>query len=93
MRKQISAEKSRKIDNLFIKAEKEKNIEKKRKMIRDTRKSAKRNNLSIPKKWRDCFCRNCNTWFNGKNQRIRVSNEKISKKCLNCGRIYRRKLK
>jgi RNase P subunit RPR2 len=93
MRKQFSAEKLRKIDDLFIEAEKEKNLGKKQKIIKEAKKSAKRNNISIPKKWRDCFCRNCNTWFNGKNQRVRISNGKISKECLNCGRIYRRKLK
>jgi RNase P subunit RPR2 len=93
MRKQYSAEKLKKIDGLFVEAEKEDNLRKKEKIIKEARKSAKRNNISIPTKWRECFCRNCNTWFNEKNQRIRISNGKISKKCLSCGRTYRRKFK
>lgn len=93
MRKSPNSEKLKKLDELFFEASKEEDIKKQLKLVREARDFAKHENLLIPKNWKDKFCRRCNSFFNSRNQKIRLSNGKISQECLNCHHVYRRKFK
>jgi len=93
MRKNPSGEKLKKLEELFVKAEKEKESKIQIKLVKKARDFAKHENMPIPMAWKDKFCRKCNVFFNAKNQKIRLSKGKISRKCLNCDYIKRKKFK
>ncbi|MCS7134438.1 MAG: hypothetical protein NZ889_01100 [Candidatus Pacearchaeota archaeon] len=95
MRKKVSEEIKQKIEFLLKKAEEvsKKNPEEARRLIKKARNIAKHNNYRIPKEWRSKFCRKCNSFFDGKNIKIRISKGKISTCCLECSNITRKKFK
>ena len=93
MRKSPSSIKLKELDLLFVEATKEKDLKNQEKFVKKARDFAKHENLLIPKEWRDKFCRKCNVFFNSKNQKIRISKRKISRQCLSCGYISRKKFK
>ncbi len=93
MRKNPKSEKLRILGELFVEASKEKDLKKQLKLVKKARDFAKHENLLIPKEWKDKFCRRCNSFFNAKNQKIRIPKGKISIECLNCHHVYRRKFK
>ncbi|MEM4703390.1 MAG: hypothetical protein QXP53_02835 [Candidatus Pacearchaeota archaeon] len=92
MRAKVSKEVENLIENIFQKAKKERGEEKAKKLIKKARKIAKHANYRIPEKWRDKFCHKCNSWLD-QNVKIRLSKKKISRKCLRCGNIVRKKFK
>ena len=57
------------------------------------RKLAMRHNLRLPVELRRKFCHKCNSLFNSKNTRIRVSKGKLVITCLKCSHITRIHLK
>jgi RNase P subunit RPR2 len=93
MRKKPSSEKLKILNELFVEASKEKDKRLREKLVKKARDFAKHENLLIPSELKDKFCRKCNIIFNSKNQKIRLSKGKISKECLNCHHISRRKFK
>jgi RNase P subunit RPR2 len=92
MRKKISNEVVEQVNCLFDKANKSNEIGA-RKLIKEARELAKRKNYRMPAELREKFCNKCNSFFNGKNVKIRINKGKISKKCLECGYIFRKKFK
>jgi RNase P subunit RPR2 len=92
MRKKISKEIVEEVNFIFDKANESNEIEAK-KLVKEAREIAKRKNYRMPIELRDKFCNKCNSFFNGKNIKIRISHDKISKKCLECGYVSRRKFK
>lgn len=92
MRKQKSSKKLKELDDLFIRASEEKNNKKQMVLVKKAREFAKHENILLGK-WKDKFCNKCNSWFKGKNVKIRLSKRKISRECLNCHHIYRKKFK
>jgi RNase P subunit RPR2 len=94
MRKRTSDSVLKEIDRLFSEAIKNKDDKKKSiGSIKKARKFARRNNSLVPKIWRDKFCHKCDTVFNSKNKKVRISGGKISAECLNCHHVSRRKFK
>jgi len=91
MRAKVSQEIKENIDNLF--GEASINRTKARSLVKKARKLARRANYRIPEKWLDKFCHKCDSWFNSKNVKIRLSHKKISRKCLTCGYFSRKKFK
>lgn len=92
MRKNPSEQKLKELERLFVLAKKEDKI-KQEKLIKFARAFAKHENILIPLEWKDKFCRKCNSFFDAKNQKIRLSKGKISKECLNCHHTKRKKFK
>ena len=79
------------IKKLFVLAKKESKKRPKfaQRYVSLTRKMAKRSNISL-KKYRRKFCHKCNIYFvPGKNCQVRLSKNKISIKCLECGHYAR----
>ncbi len=93
MRKKPSEQKLKELDLMFSLAKKEKDLKKQLKLVKGARDFAKHENMLIPSEWKNQFCRKCNIFFNSKNQKIRLSKGKISRECLNCHHVSRKKFK
>ena len=89
MRVKVSTDIAKKIDDLFVYA----SIKEEEKLVKKARDFAKHSNYRIPDKWKDKFCDKCNSWFNSRNSKIRLSKGKITKECLKCGYISRKRFK
>ena len=73
---------------LFEQAEKEfsKHPERSDRYVKLTRNISTKYNIPLPNYWRGRFCKNCNKFLKpGSNLRVRLSNNTISRKCLECG--------
>jgi len=88
MRKNPDKSVLKEIDGLFDKAKSNSTSSLSKKHVASARKLAKRNNISL-KKYRRLFCHNCNSYFNGKNNMVRIAKNKKSVKCLECGKNMR----
>ena len=54
--------------------------------VKLTRNISTKYNIPLPNYWRGRFCKNCNKFLKpGSNLRVRLSNNTISRKCLECG--------
>lgn len=53
------------------------------------RKIAMKSNLRLPSNLKRKFCRNCNSFFNSKNSRIRTREGKLIYYCLECKKFTR----
>ena len=92
MRAKINKEILKQIKSLFTHAKKVKNKQLAIKYIKKARQIAKRNNIRLPKNLRRLFCHKCNNLFSGKTSQRRIKHNKISIKCLVCGKYTRYKL-
>ena len=53
-----------------------------------TRNISTKYNIKLPEYWRGRFCKNCNKFLKpGINLRVRLSNESVISKCLECGEV------
>ena|SRR3989338_9357194 len=75
------------IKELFEAASKNKDLAKR--YVTLARKISMKSNLRLPSNLKRKFCRNCNSFFNSKNSRIRTREGKLIYYCLECKKFTR----